>query len=126
MPIPVSYKWNLFEKYVLLIWVYLFLFSEHTPAILKDYKMEFNLSGLHHAEPAYSGLAESPGSEVHGVAFKMSLESAENLTRNESPSYTKEMVTLQSYNGRDLAGFIFMNKKPSSLKLRPSARYLGV
>merc|ERR1712109_259571 len=36
------------------------------------------------------------------------------------------MVTLQSYNGRDLAGFIFMNKKPSSLKLRPSARYLGV
>ena len=111
---------------MLLIWVYLFLFSEHTPAILKDYKMEFNLSGLHHAEPAYSGLAESPGSEVHGVAFKMSLESAENLTRNEAPSYTKEMVTLQSYNGRDLAGFIFMNKKPSSLGLRPSARYLGV
>ena len=103
-----------------------FFFSEHTPAILKDYKMEFNLSGVHHAKPAFSGLAESPGSEVHGVAFKMSLESAENLTRNESPSYTKEMVTLHSYNGRDLAGFIFMNKKPSSLKLRPSARYLGV
>ena len=44
--------------------------------------MEFNLSGIHHAEPAFSGLAESPGSQVHGVAFKMSLESAENLTRH--------------------------------------------
>ena len=43
--------------------------------------MEFNLSGIHHAEPAFSGLVESPESEVHGVAFKMSLESAENLTR---------------------------------------------
>ena len=54
---------------------------EHTPAILKEFKMEFNLSGIHHAEPAFSGLAESPESQVHGVAFKMSLESAENLTR---------------------------------------------
>ena len=45
--------------------------------------MEFNLSGMHHVEPAFSGLAESPGSQVHGVAFKMSLESAENLIRNE-------------------------------------------
>ena len=44
--------------------------------------MEFNLSGIHHAEPAFSGLVESPESQVHGVAFKMSLESAENLTRH--------------------------------------------
>ena len=55
--------------------------NEHTPAILKDFKMEFNLSGIRHVEPAFSGLAESPGSQVHGVAFKMSLESAENLIR---------------------------------------------
>ena len=56
-------------------------YIEHTPAILKDFKMEFNLSGIHHAEPAFSGLVESPESQVHGVAFKMSLESFENLTR---------------------------------------------
>ena len=59
----------------------IFDFIEHTPAILKDFKMEFNLSGMHHVEPAFSGLAESAGSQVHGVAFKMSLESAENLIR---------------------------------------------
>ena len=54
---------------------------EHTPAILKGFKMEFNLSGMHHVEPAFSGLVESPGFQVHGVAFKMSKESAENLIR---------------------------------------------
>ena len=43
--------------------------------------MEFNLSGIHHVEPAFSALTESPGSQVHGVAFKMSQESFENLTR---------------------------------------------
>ena len=104
----------------------LYFFSEHTPAILKDFKMEFNLSGVHHAEPAFSGLAESPGSEVHGVAFKMSLESAENLNRNESSGYNQQMVTLYSYNGNELEGFIFMNKRPPASNLRPSARYLGV
>merc|ERR1712141_148671 len=37
---------------------------EHTPAILKGYKMECNLkSPFHHVEPAYAGLAESPDSE---------------------------------------------------------------
>ena len=69
---------------------------EHTPAILKDFKMEFNLSGIRHVEPAFSGLAESPGSQVHGVAFKMSLESAENLTQCElsTDRYDKKMVML--------------------------------
>ena len=83
--------------------------------------MEFNLSGIHHAEPAFSGLVESPESQVHGVAFKMSLESAENLTQCElsgvKPLYDKKMVILHSYTGRELEGFIFMNKSPPSLNL---------
>ena len=45
--------------------------------------MEFNMKGIHHVEPAFSGLAKSPDSEVHGMAFKMSLECAENLYKNE-------------------------------------------
>ena len=103
---------------------------EHTPALLKGFKMEFNLSGIRHVEPAFSGLAESPGSQVHGVAFKMSLESAENLTQCElsgvKPLYDKKMVILHSYTGRELEGFIFMNKSPPSLNLVPSSRYLGL
>ena len=100
---------------------------EHTPAILKGYKMEFNLkSPFRHVEPAYSGLAESPDSEVHGVAFKMSKESAENLNRNEAGGYDRKMVTLISYGGRELEGFIFMNRTPPSSNHVPSSRYLGV
>ena len=92
---------------------------EHTPAILKDFKMEFNLSGIRHVEPAFSGLAESPGSQVHGVAFKMSLESAENLTQCElsTDKYDKKMVMLHSYTGRELEGFIFMNNSPPSTNI---------
>ena len=37
--------------------------------------------GTHHVEPAYAGLVESVGSEVHGVAFCMTFESAESLDR---------------------------------------------
>lgn len=99
---------------------------EHTPAILKEFKMEFNLSGIHHVEPAFSALTESPGSQVHGVAFKMSQESFENLTRAEESGYNKKMVTLHSYTGRELEGCIFMNKSPPVLDLVPSSRYLGV
>merc|ERR1719362_751632 len=39
---------------------------------------------------------------------------------------TKKMVTLHSYNGRELEGFIFLNNSPPSLNLVPSSRYLGV
>ena len=107
--------------------VLLLLNLEHTPAILKGYKMEFNLkSPFHHVEPAYAGLAESPDSEVHGVAFNMSQDSAENLNRNEAGGYDRKMVTLKSYGGRELTGFIFMNRNPPGLNLVPSARYLGV
>ena len=87
--------------------------------------MSFNLKGLHHVEPAYAGLVESPGSEVHGVAFCMSKESVEELDNTER-GYDKKMVTLYGYDGRELDGFVYMNKKPPGEDLEPSARYLGV
>ena len=64
---------------------------DHTAAILKNHRMSFNLKGLHHVEPAYAGLVESPGSEVHGVAFCMSKESVEELDNTER-GYDKKMV----------------------------------
>ena len=99
---------------------------EHTPAILKDFKMTFSLRGVHHAEPYYSGMTAQEGAEVHGVAFCMNMESAANLDRNESGGYNKQNVTLKAYDGRDLHGFIYMNKTPPQGDFEPSARYLGV
>ncbi len=109
-----------FQKYKI------FKIIEHTPAILKDFKMTFSLRGAHHTEPYYSGLTAQEGAEVHGVAFCMDMESAANLDKNESGGYKKQMVTLKSYDGRDLHGFIYMNRTPPQGDFQPSARYLGV
>lgn len=77
-------------------------------------------------EPAFAGLDESPGSEVHGVAFCMTEESVAELDRTES-GYNKKPVTLHSYDGRSLTGFVYMNKSPpTGGDLAPSSRYLGV
>ena len=51
-----------------------FIISDHTPAILKDCRLSFNLRGGHHVEPAMANIIESPGSEVHGVAFCVNKE----------------------------------------------------
>ena len=88
--------------------------------------MTFSLRGVHHAEPYFSGMTVSEGSEVHGVAFRMDMESAANLDRNESGGYDKKMVTLYAYDGRELSGFIYINKNPPQGDFTPSARYLGV
>ena len=48
--------------------------SDHTPAILKDHRLSFNLGSGHHAEPAMANIIESPGSELHGVAFCVTKE----------------------------------------------------
>ena len=125
--------------------------SDHAPAILKDYKLAFNMKAMHHVEPAFAGLIYSEGSEVHGVAFCMSLDSMKELDRNEGGgrAYDKKFVTFESYDGRSLEGYIYINKACSSQRMilkkidvhymyifvlqtptleefPPSARYLGV
>ena len=51
-----------------------FIISDHTAAILKDCRLSFNLRSGHHVEPAMANIIESPGSEVHGVAFCVNKE----------------------------------------------------
>ena len=50
------------------------IISDHTPAILKNHRLSFNLVSMHHVEPTMGNLIESPGSEVHGVAFCVNKE----------------------------------------------------
>ena len=109
--------------------------------------MSFNVKALHHVEPAFAGLEEAKGFEVHGVAFCMTSESLEELDNTER-GYNKKFVSLFAYDGRKLNGFIYMNKvsgssyrhfsteltkgkisfqeTPKNEELQPSARYLGV
>ena len=97
---------------------------EHCPAVLRGFKMVFSLQGLPFVEPGFGGLCRQEGEEVHGVAFKMDLESMAKLDDKEAENYTKEMVKLISYDGRDLEGYVYMS--PTTEEWLPSERYLGV
>ncbi len=77
------------------------------------------------SEPAFAGLMERQGEEVHGVAFCMTKESGAELDRTEA-GYNKQAVTLEAYDGRKLDGFVYMNKRPNENDGKPSKRYLGV
>jgi len=57
---------------------------EHCPAVLKGFKMVFSLQGLPFVEPGFGGLCRQDGDEVHGVAFKMDLESMAKLDDKEA------------------------------------------
>ena len=101
-------------------------------AVVKDYKMVFNIGGTRNVEPAYAGLAESPGDEVHGLAFCMDMESMANLDRSEGhrpdgvSGYGKAWVTFYAYDGRQLDGYVYTKRIPSDFDGTPSSRYLNL
>ena len=97
---------------------------EHCPAVLKGFKMVFSLPGLPFVEPGFGGLCRQEDEEVHGVAFKMDEESVARLDDKEAESYTKEIVKLTAYDGRELEGYVYMS--PTTEEWLPSERYLGV
>jgi len=59
----------------------MFRFTDHVAAILKDYKLCFDIRAMPFVEPAFANLRKSEGDEVHGVAFCMSVASMKKLDR---------------------------------------------
>ena len=55
--------------------------SEHTAAILKNYRMSFNIHAVPFVEPAFAGLEAKEGCEVHGVAFLIKKSEMEALAK---------------------------------------------
>ena len=101
---------------------------DHVCAVLKGWRMSFNLPGMDKVEPSYANVTEGgAGDEVHGVAFCMTKESGEELDRTEV-GYDKKQVKLEAYDGRVISAFLYVNKphKVSAEEIPPSARYLGV
>ena len=54
---------------------------DHAPAVLKDYRLCFNLRGYAYAEPAFANVKRQEGREVHGVAFQMTIKEMRRLDR---------------------------------------------
>jgi len=102
---------------------------ESAPAVLKDFRMAFSFEAFHRVEPGFAGLWDSPGSEVHGVAFCTDKESADILDAAEGANdfgYQKEEVPLKTYTGRALRGSIYIDRSPDRKEFLPSKRYLDI
>lgn len=98
---------------------------EHTPAILPNFKLCFTIKAMTYSEPAFASVRKVDGEEVHGVAFLMDAQSLEELDRTER-GYNKAIVTLKSYDGRELEGFVYVPKEEKTDEFLPSKRYIGV
>lgn len=57
--------------------------ADHTPAVLRNYKLAFNYPGFQLVEPSYANVKPDDGdeAEVHGVAFCMTRKSMEKMER---------------------------------------------
>ncbi len=54
--------------------------ADHTPAVLRGYRLVFNLLSLPHVEPSFANVEEGEeGDEVHGVAFAMDEKAAQRM-----------------------------------------------
>ena len=76
-------------------------------------------------EPGFASVERRAGSEVHGVAFLMTVGSEAQLDRAER-GYNKAAVTLDAYDGRQLAGFVYVPRQERAEQFLPSQRYLAV
>lgn len=99
---------------------------DHCRAVLKDWRMGFTLKGMPCVEPSWANATRSPGAELHGVAFKISLSDAAKLSAQER-SYDQIDVDLELGDGRRVKGYLY-SARPDRLQAEtpPSARYLRV
>jgi len=100
---------------------------DHTPAILKGWRMAFTCQGLHLVEPRFANTEKGgPSDEVHGVAIQLSKGDADKLISYEH-EYETAWTTFEGYDGRVLQGFIFVAIESFRVEeALPSARYLSV
>ena len=82
--------------------------TDHTPAILKDFRLDFISGGNEYVEPAYADVIECPGSEVHGTAILLDKEAEAKMDRQEGAGfvYEKKAVELEAYDDRKLKASI--------------------
>ena len=75
------------------------IFSDFHPAVLKGYKMVFNMRFF--GEQAFSGVIKDDCSATHGSLFCMDDINKQDLDNMER-GYLKENVTVTTYGGEDI------------------------
>jgi len=79
-------------------------------------------------EPSFAtALPGGPEDAIHGVALLLPIAEAARLDAQER-SYSRAQVTISTYDGRELVGFLYTSKTVSGTVVDTpcSARYLNI
>jgi len=102
---------------------------EHTPAVLRGWRLSFQRPALAFVEPAFADAQPgAPDDELHGVAVRLPAADYARLAAQES-SYADPSVTVTSYDGRAIQARVFsMRSAPDAAApdIACSLRYLRV
>ena len=117
---------------------------ESARAVLKDHKLAFPLRGPDLVEPAFGGVQRDPGSQVHGLAYKVSKSDMDDIISKENiPAaawndgakvkasetrsfYDSNSVEIETYEGRKLKAIVLITSNPSKAERLPSKRYMKI
>ena len=99
---------------------------EHSPAILKGWRLTFDFRAFDCVEPSYAGVKEQEGHEVHGCAFKVNVEQMASIDALEGIAYSKKLLPVETYDGRKIEAFVYINKFRANKDFKPSFRYKRV
>ena len=111
--------------------------KESVPALLKDYRLAFNLRGFPFFEPAFANVVPQAGACVHGVLHRLTGKQFRRLDRFEGRGLAYRHLTLEieAYDQRIITArvysaiFISRERAPSCRYLnllREGARYYGL
>ena len=99
------------------------------PAILKNYRLAFNVIGIPLIEPSFASVAKAQGSEVHGLLVSLDLIEFLKLSYSEGVpvAYQPIYVQVLRYDSNDLMAAITFASGPFNLpidqEVMPSKRY---
>eukprot|EP01121_Diplochlamys_sp_Union-15-3_P008934 TRINITY_DN2403_c0_g1_i1.p1 TRINITY_DN2403_c0_g1~~TRINITY_DN2403_c0_g1_i1.p1 ORF type:complete len:355 (+),score=70.30 TRINITY_DN2403_c0_g1_i1:158-1066(+) len=103
-------------------------------AVLPHWRLVFNTGGMRYVEPTFANIApvkegetSSEAEWVHGVAIKVTRQSADKMIKEEGGGmfYDFKELELHAYDGRKFTGYAFVSKRTSD-NLLPSKRYLNI
>lgn len=99
------------------------------PAVLKDWKLTFNIPDFFHIEGGTGNVVPDPGNEVHGMLYGCLDEASTLLDALEAVgvSYERSEVEVETYSGEMVKAHIYVGIEERLREgYQPSRRYLNI
>jgi len=112
--------------------------KETTPGILSDWKLRFDLRGFPFFEPCFGNIVQSPGTNVHGVLFLITMKEFKYIVATEGgggvhdEGYKTMDVPVKKYDGDTVTAKTLVGTSGAKLseknltRVFPSKRYMNL